>query len=139
MNIKFCQIRFGDTKKIHYAQNHKIEERFDDNGILDRRIEYDALGRDIDSKQFDNKGNIISHLHKDYYEKDSEKGYIETYKDTNQEYTRKTYTKFEDSIKRNVDEYTSKSNPKASYINEFIYDLSGKLLRILNNKKEINL
>ncbi len=131
MKIFFNTINFGNNKP-------RIVENKDSSGNT-RRVEYDTFGHDVDSKLFDRNGIVSEHQHKVYYEKDNEKGCIEFFKNKFQEYTRRTYTKTENGFKYSVDDFKSKTRPEANYINEFIYDLSNKLIKIINNGKVIKL
>ena len=94
MKCSFSTLNFGDTTKIYKAGKNKIIEHYNVYDILTRRIEYDEFNRDIDSKNFNSSGKIIGHQHKEYFENDSEKGVIETFKSSSQEYIRKSYIKF---------------------------------------------
>ena len=44
--------------------------------------------------------------------------------------------KFENGVKHVIDDYTSKSNPEKSYINDFVYDLKGNLQKIITLKNK---
>lgn len=136
MNIGVNIINFTSQQKEYNLGKHKVTEIYSDDGILQKRLEYDEFNRDVDSKNYDEKGVLIDYQHKDYYEKQNEKGCIETYKSKTQEYTRKSYTKYENGLKHTVDDFKSKTT---SYINEFISDLSGKLVKIINNGNVIDL
>ena len=74
-------------------------------------------------------------MHIEYFETENEKGFIETFKNQFQEYIRKSSTKIENGVKHVIDDYTSKSKPEKSYINDFVYDLKGNLQKIITLKK----
>lgn len=134
MRCLFNAVNFLSDARTYNLGKNKITETLND-GKLTKRIEYDEFDRDVDVKWFDTLGNISAHLHKDYYETDSEKGLVETFKNSAQNYVRKVYTKFESGLRHNIDEYVSKSDPQASYINDFIYDLNGKFIKLISHKK----
>lgn len=134
MRCSFSTISFGDSFKTYKNGKSKIVEHYNIYDILTRRIEYDEFNRDIDSKSFNSSGKVIEHLHKEYFETETEKGHIETFKSSTQEYLRKSYTKFVNGFRHSIDEYISKTKPENSYINEFIYDLKGKLIDVCSKK-----
>lgn len=132
MKINFTsRVIFGNKTKVFQAGQNKIEETYSDDNVLLKRLERDEFNRDVDSKTFDLSGNITEHLHKDYFQTENEKGFVETYKDKNQEYTRKAYTKIENGLKHIIDDFQSKTGK--SYITDFIYDMSGKLVDIISD------
>ncbi|MBO6273551.1 hypothetical protein J6O48_12340 [bacterium] len=137
MKVNLDKINFGDRISQYNIGKHCIEEYYNDSDIITKRIEYDEFKRDVDSKTFDIQGNITDHQHKEYFENETEKGVIETFKNSSQEYTRKAYTKIENGLKHHIDNYNSKTNPKSNYINDFIYDMSNKLIKIISNGKEL--
>ena len=136
INMKIIQnlINFNGNAVSYKVGKHKIVDYFD-NKIMTKKMEYDEFDRIIDTKWFDIEGNVVEHLHKDYYENSGETGFIEHFKNKTQEYIRKSYTKFESNLKHNVDEFQSISSPSKSYINEFIYDMQNQLIQIINNGK----
>ena len=134
MRCNFSTLSFGDTTKIYNNGKNKIVEHYNIYDVLTRRIEYDEFNRDIDSKSFSNSGKVIGHQHKEYFENDLEKGVIENYKSTSQEYVRKCYIKFINGFKHSIEEFVSKSKPENSYINEFVYDLKDKLISVTSKK-----
>ena len=129
--MQISNITFGQKVNIYRKGENTIKEVFDDKNRLSRLIEYDKFDRDIEAKSFDSSGNIIEHMSKTY----TENGMIEHFKNAFQEYTRKTYTIIENGIKHRVEEFKSKTNPNCNYINEFIYDISGKLIKLISNGK----
>lgn len=131
MKIYTNQITFVNKTKTYNEGGIKTHEIFDDNNILIKRIQYDSFDRAIDTKTFNVSGEITDHMHKEYFEN----GYVETFKNATQEYTRKAYTIIKDTLTHRVEEYISKTSPENNYINEFVRDLSGKLIRIINNGK----
>ena len=131
MKIKFNIINFSSLVKTASAGKNVIKEYYSDNGALERSVEYDEFNRDVDTKTFDESGEVKEHQHKDYYETQNEKGFVETYKSKSQEYTRKSYIKIEDGLKHSVDDFRSASGK--SYINDFVHDLSGNLVKIIAN------
>lgn len=134
MRIQLNTFTFGDSKKIYKSGTHTVEEHYNDNKTMIKRLENDEFSRDVDTKWFDDKtGELTAHQHKDYYEKENETGYIETYKDNSQEYTRHGYTRIENGCKHTVEDYQSKTGK--SYINEFIRDAQDKLIKIITNGK----
>ena len=139
MIISYNPVKFCSSEKTYTKDNHQITEHISDNGILTRRIELDEFGRDVDVKWFDLQGNVASNMHKDYCETANEKGLIETFKSSFQEYTRKHYTKYEAGFKHVIDDYKSKTAPEKNYINEFIYDMQNKLVKLISNGKVTNL
>ena len=134
MKCLFSNINFGDSTKTYQRGKIKVVEHYNIYDVLTRRIEYDEFNRDIDSKSFNNKGDIIEHQHKEYFENDTEKGFIETFKSRFQEYTRKSYIKFVNGFKHSIDEYVSKTRPDKNYINEFIYNAQEKLVKVITKK-----
>lgn len=134
MKISFKNIDFLGKQHSYKIGKNTVVEHSDDNDVLIKRIEYDEFSRDVDSKTFDKRGNVLEHLHKDYYESENEEGIIETFKSSTQEYKRKSYTKIENGFKHFIDDFQSKSGK--NYINDFVHDLSGNLIKIINNKKE---
>ena len=132
MKINFTNIiTFGNKTKKFQSGKNSIEEIYTDNDILQKRLIRDEFNRYIDSKTFDLFGNIIEHQHYDYFGTENEQGVIETFKDKYQEYIRKAYTKIEGGLKHRIDDFQSKTGK--SYVNDFVYDMSGKLIKIINN------
>lgn len=128
-------ISFGQRINTYKKGENRVEEIFNDDDLLSRTVEYDRFGRDIDAKTFDAKGNVTEHMMKTY----SQDGCIETFKSNFQEYTRKTCTKIENSLKHRIEEYVSKTSPDKNYVHDFIYDLKGKLIKIVTNGKVTDL
>ena len=139
MNIQFNPVKFCSSEKTYKDGNHQITEYISDNGILTRRLELDEFGRDVDTKWFDLEGNVASNLHKDYFKTSEEEGHIETFKNAFQEYTRKCYTKYEEGFKHVIDDFKSKTSPDKSYINEFVYNMQNKLVKLISNGKVTNI
>ena len=48
-------------------------------------------------------------------------------------------TVVKDSFTHMIETYTSKTSPECNYVNEFVRDITGKLVKIINNGKMINL
>ena len=134
MKITYNFIKFSGSENSYKIGHHKITEYFDDSRVLTKTIEHDEFDRIVDTKWFNQQGEITEQLHKDYYELPNEKGFIEHYKSKTQEYTRKACTKFIDGAKHTIDEFISKTSPERSYINEFIYDLQNKLKDVITKK-----
>ena len=106
MKIDFTNyLLFGNKTKIFQSGKNKIEETYDDDNFLIKRLVRDEFNRDIDALTFDSSGNTIEHLHKDYFQTETEQGFIETFKNKSQEYTRKAYTKIENGLKHNIDDF----------------------------------
>ncbi len=137
MKIFFSILCFGEKTNTYRVGRNTVTEVFDDKNTLIKRIEYDEFRRDVDSMWFDSSGELQEHLHKEYYEKINEKGMIETFFGKSQEYVRKSYTKFENGFKHTVDDFQSKTGK--NYINEFIHDKLGNLVKIINNGKVISI
>lgn len=129
--MQISNITFGQKVNIYRKGENTIKEVFDDENRLSRLIEYDKFDRDIEAKSFDTYGNIIERMSKTY----TDNGMIEHFKNAFQEYTRKTYTIIENGIKHRVEEFNSKTSLNCNYINEFIYDISGKLIKLISNGK----
>lgn len=134
MKYNFTIINFKNTTKTYQKDKIKIVEYYNDNNKLLKRLEYDEFERDIDCKNFDEDGNLVSHQHKEYFETNTEKGLIETFKNHFQEYVRKQYVKFINGYKHSIEEFVSKSKPENSYKNEFIYDLQNNLVNVISKK-----
>ena len=137
MKVFISTVNFGEKSNTYKIGKNTVTETFDDKNTLIKRIEFDEFNRDVDSKWFDTSGEIQEHLNKEYYEKVNEKGMIETFSGRFQEYVRKFYTKFENGYKHTVDDFRSKKGK--NYINEFIHDKSGNLVKIINNGKVISI
>lgn len=135
MKCQFSILTFGNSEKTYQQGENKVVDTLNDELKLIKRIEYDKFNREVDVKWYDEVNNITDHMHKEYFETENEKGFIETFKNQFQEYVRKSSTKFEDGVKHVIDDYTSKSSPENSYINDFVYDLKGKLQKIITLKK----
>ena len=133
MRIHFNNIIFRERLKVYTKDGNKVIEHYDDNNSLVKSFVLDKFQRDIDSKHFDKEGNVIFHMHKDYLPN----GMVETFKDKFQEYTRTIHIKVIDSMTHRIEEYCSKTSPDSNYINEYIRDVSGRLVKIINNGKEI--
>lgn len=133
MRIQFNNISFSEKVKIYKKDDNKVIEHYDENNHLIKSFVLDKYKRDIDSKHFDKDGNVIFHMHKEY----SPNGMVETFKDKYQEYTRTIHIEIIDSMMHRIEEFCSKTSPKSNYVNEFIHDVSGKLVKIINNGKEI--
>lgn len=127
MKLLFSTINFRNQNY------HKVSERYDDRNFLLSRTIYDEFGRDTDTKWFDSDGKIIGSMHKEYLEN----GLVESFKNNSQEYVRKCYTIIKDGFKHSIEEYVSKTSPQKNYINEFVYDFMGNLIKLINNGKEI--
>ena len=135
MKCQFSILTFGNSEKTYQQGENKVVDTLNDGLKLIKRVEYDKFNRDVDVKWYDEVNNITDHMHKEYFETENEKGFIETFKNQFQEYIRKSSTKFENGVKHVIDDYTSKSSPEKSYINDFVYDLKGKLQKIITLKK----
>ena len=135
MKCQFSILTFGNSEKTYQQGENKVVDTLNDELKLIKRVEYDKFNREVDIKWYDEVNNITDHMHKEYFETENEKGFIETFKNQFQEYVRKSSTKFEDGVKHVIDDYTSKSSPENSYINDFVYDLKGKLQKIITLKK----
>ena len=103
--------------------------------FLLKRIEYDRFDRDVDVKLYDHLGNVSEHMHKEYFETENEKGYIESFENNFQKYTRRAYRKIDNGFRHLIDDFKSITDPKKSYINDVIYDLQGNFIKILSSKK----
>ena len=133
MKINFSFFSFGN-KNIHSIDgNYNVKETFDDNHNLIRLTRYDEKGRDIDTFEYNDKKEITAHQHKKY----TSYGLIETYKNEHQEYRRIIKNEKRGSFVHHIEEFISKTSPKNNYVNEFIRDLTGKLVKIINNGKII--
>lgn len=132
--MKINNITFGDYTRTVANKNNTVTEYYNNSGILYRSVIIDDLGRDIDSKEFNSFGIIISHQHKKYYKTLTENGFIETFKNSLQQYIRKSCTKFENGFRHTIDDFKSHTNPDKSYVNEFIYGINNKLINIINYK-----
>ena len=135
MKSQFNILTFGNSNRANQQRKNKIVDTLNDELKLIKRIEYDEFNREVDVKWYDGDDNITDHMHKEYFETENEKGFIETFKNQFQEYIRKSSTKFENGVKHVIDDYTSKSSPEKSYINDFVYDLKGNLQKIITLKK----
>lgn len=135
MKIIFNSVSFGNRSIRYHDNTHNIKETFDDSHNLIRIIKYDKQCRDVDCQEFNKEKKVIGHLHKEY----TPDGCIETYKSKNQEYIRINRTLKEDSFTHYIEIFTSKTSPESNYVNEFIRDKFGKLVKIINNGKIINL
>lgn len=124
---------FKGNTKIYQDGNLKIKDSFYDNNILESHTVFDEFDHVLINKRFDRDGLITSSANFEYYETNTENGLIETFKDKGQEYIRKAYTKIENGLKHFVDDFTSISAPQKSYKNEFVSDLEGNLLKLINN------
>ncbi len=127
-------IAFGNYTQTYKKHNNTITEHYYDNNVLFRKVEYDEFKRDIDAKDFNMFGIVTSHQHKDYYKTAGEEGCIENYKDKYQQYVRKTCTKIENGLKHVIDDFRSLTSPDKSYVNDFIHDSTGKLIKLVNYK-----
>ena len=133
MKIDSDFLSFGN-KNIHcFDKNHNVKETFDDNHNLIRVTRYDEKGRDIDTFEYNDKKEITAHQHKEY----TSYGLIETYKSEHQEYRRIIKNEKRGSFVYHIEEFISQTSPKNNYVNEFIRDLTGKLVKIINNGKII--
>ena len=135
MKCQFNIFTFGNSERIYQQGENKIVDTLNDELKLIKRIEYDKFNREVDIKWYDEVNNITDHMHKEYFETENEKGFIEIFKNQFQEYVRKSSTKIENGVKHVIDDYTSKSSPENSYINDFVYDLKGNLQKLITLKK----
>ena len=135
MKVLFNPVQFCSKENTYKSGNHTITETYNDNNFLERTMEFDEFGRDTDVKWYDMNGKVTGHMHKDYFETENEKGHVETFKNQFQEYTRKAYTKIEAGFRHTIDDYKSKTKPESSYINEFVYDMNKRLVKIITNGK----
>ena len=135
MKCQFNILTFGNSNGTYQQRENKIVDTLNDELKLIKRIEYDEFNREVDVKWYDGFDNITDHMHKEYFETENENGFIETFKNQFQEYIRKSSTKIENGVKHVIDDYTSKSKPEKSYINDFVYDLKGNLQKIITLKK----
>ena len=72
-------------------------------------------------------------MHK-FYKGDN---FVEMYKDNSQQYTRKVNYKIINGLQHRTEEYISKTSPDSNYIQEFVKDVSGKLIKVISNGKVI--
>ena len=135
MRVNFDSVSFGCKNICYHDKTHNIKETFDDQNNLIRITKYDKQCRDVDTKEFNQKKEVITHQHKEY----TSNGCIETYKSKTQEYVREIKTVVKDSFTHMIETYTSKTSPECNYVNEFVRDITGKLVKIINNGKMINL
>ncbi len=135
MKINFSSVSFGNKNINSSEETQKIAETFDDKHNLVRLTKYDKQGRDVDTFEYNEKKEITSHQHKKY----TQNGLIETYKSKNQEYTRIIKKETRGSYIYHIEEFISKTSPQSNYINEFVRDLAGKLVKIINNGKVIQI
>lgn len=133
MRINPISINFYGYSQKYKIGNNSLEDIFDDNDVLIKRYELDDKNRLVETVLFDELGNVEEFLHKDYFEKENEKGFIETYVGPHQEYIRKSYEKTENGFRHVIDDFKSKTGK--SYINDFVHDMSGKLVKIISNGK----
>lgn len=135
MKILFNTITFKSYTKTYYKGDNIITEYFDDNNHLTKIMEIDKFKRDVDTKEFGQRGETTFHLHKEY---DGNK-IIETCKDRIQEYTRIINTFKKGEYTHRTEEYISKYSPEKNYIHEFIRDSANRLIRVICNGKIIDL
>ena len=127
-------LNFGEHSEPYrykYGGN-TIDVYLDAGGHLMQTHETDQFGKYSEKIEFDEQNNIIEYHRYDYANKDKSE-YTEYYKGRNIEYTRKAYIKKIKGLIHHIEEYTSKTNPSANYINEYIRDASGKLLKAIHN------
>lgn len=136
MKVQFNPISFKSWTKTFYNGENKITEYYDDNNLLIKTLETDKFSRDVDTKEFNEKGDVVFHLHKKY-EKDGK--IIETCKDRFQEYTRTVSFDKKGEFTHRIEEYVSKLTPENNYVHEFIKDSTNKLVKIICNGKVIDL
>ncbi len=135
MKINFDVIPSGEKKIRYHNLTHNIMDVFDKNQNLKRQVAYNKTALDIETKEFDENHNIIGRIHKKY----TQDGCIETYDGVKQQYIREIKHFIKDSLTHYVEKYTSKTSPEKNYINEYIRDLNGKLVKIIINGKTIYL
>ncbi len=131
MKVIFNTISF----KSENINLHREKEIYDENNKLIRLIKYDEFGRDTDSFEYNANREIIGYQHKEY----TDNGCIETYKNQFQQYRRITKTELKDSNTHYIEEFISVTSPEKNYINEFVRDIAGKLIKVINNGKVVNL
>ena len=137
MKINFNSIIFRESQKVYNTKEGVVKEFFDDNNNIIRREELDTFNRNTDTKWFDKHGNVTEVLHKDYYKTENEEGFVETFKSKTQEYTRKSYTKFENGLKHIIDDFHSKTGK--SYFNDFVHNIKGELIEVTTNGTTIKI
>ena len=135
--IKYMKVIF-DSASIYngitfLSNQNRVSYLSGENNLSMRRIETDRFGRDIDAKQFDSYGKLVSHQHKYYHGDDL----IEKYRDSNQEYTRKIYYKVKNGFKHRIEEFISKTSPDKNYVHESVRDASDKLVKFIQNGKVV--
>lgn len=135
MKINLDSATFGNRNIRYHDKTHNIMETYDERNNLIKRVKYDKQCKDVDCIEFDDKKQIISHQHKKY----TNNGCIETYKSKSQEYIREIKIIVKDSFTHHFETYTSKTSPQNNYVNEFIRDIEGKLVKMINNGKVIDL
>ena len=80
MKCQFNILTFGNSKRTYQQRENKIVDTLNDELKLIKRIEYDEFNREVDVKWYDGDDNITDHMHKEYFETENEKGFIETFK-----------------------------------------------------------
>ena len=135
MKILFNNTAFQQECRIIKNGENTVYQYFDDKKILLKTLEIDKFERDVDTIEYELNGEIKSHLHKDY----TQHGLIETFKDHFQEYKRTIETVQKGDYTHRIETYISKTSPNKNYVNEFVKDTAGKLLRIINNGKIIEI
>lgn len=125
-----------NTEKTVLNNNHHVTLYYTGNNVLTKRMEEDELGRFVDKQVFDSDGNLIEHMHKDYFENLNTKGHIEYYKGKGQEYSRKVCNTYNNEEMHYIEEFNSITQPECNYKMESIYT-QGKLVKIIQNGEVI--
>jgi len=127
------------NKKLKYmsSKNHTITKEFTPENVLLNRLEEDEFGRFFDLKKYDSEGNVILHQHKNYYSRKDDSGNIETFVTSDEKYIRQFHTVKIGNNNHFIDDFTNVLNPENSYINEYIRNSYGRLIRIISNGREV--
>ena len=133
MKINLNCISFGNENIDYHDKRNNVKGTFDDKHHLIRLTKYDIQNRDTDTFEYNENKQVIGHQHKKY----TPDGLIETYKNQHQEYKRIIKNEKRGSFVYHIEEFISQTSPKNNYVNEFIRDFTGKLVKIINNGKII--
>jgi len=136
MALSVSPISFGNNRFVisNPDSDSTVKETYDGK-VRTKRVVMDSHQRIVDSVNFDNLGRKVSHLHKFY----TDNGYIETYKDFNQEYSREVKTTIVNAQKIITENFRSITSPSKSYIAKFVRNLEDKLVMIVINDKVIKI
>lgn len=132
--MRISQITFGNKIETRQDGNIKYKKEFSDNGHLLSAQEWLLpQNRPLKIERFNQNGDLLEIQEFSYFPNKT----VEHYKNKYQEYTRTISEEIKNGFKHITENFISKTSPKSNYTNETIKELSGKLVQIIANGKQL--